>query len=109
MTTVDDLSPAAAPQDGAAAPLPWIKTLVAAAVVFLALISLLDLGVALITRSMPAMHFVAGPIGIGLMVIIWFAELGGLPWPLLVFVALVTAPNLWLAAIGHISLNFLFL
>src|SRR5438876_9831635 len=109
MTTADDLTLPAAPQAGAAAPLPWIKPLVAAVVVLLALLSLLDLAVAFITRSMPALHFVAGPIAIGLMVLVWFAELGGLRWPLLVFVALVTAPNLWLAAIGHHGVNFLFL
>lgn len=70
MTTADDLPLPPASQDDVAAPLPWIKSLVAAAVLLLTLLSVLDLAVAFMMRSMPALHFVAGPIGIGLIVII---------------------------------------
>src|SRR5262249_59760612 len=57
----------------------------------------------------PPSHFVAGPIAIGVMTILWFVELYGLRRSLLVFAAVVTVPNLWLAAIGHNQVNFLFL
>jgi signal transduction histidine kinase len=90
-------------------PPPWLKPLVAAVVLLFALLSLLELAIAYVGRTMPALHFVAGPIAIGLLVIIWFAELGGVRWSLLAFATLVTVPNLWLAAIGHSQLNLLFL
>lgn len=109
MTAARDLTLPPPSQANMAAPLPWLKPLVAAIVLLFALLSLLDLTVAFVTHSMPASHFVAVPIALGLIVIAWFAELGGFRWPRLVFVVWVTVPNLWLAAIGHSSLNFLFL
>jgi signal transduction histidine kinase len=90
-------------------PLPWLRTAVAAVVLLLVLLSLLDLAVAYVTRSMPPSHFVAGPIALGVTTIIWFVELYGLRRSLLVFAAVVTVPNVWLAAIGHVAVNFLLL
>jgi two-component system nitrate/nitrite sensor histidine kinase NarX len=92
-----------------AATLPAVRPAVGAAVVVFALLSLVDIWIAFVQQSMPPSHFVAVPIALMLLTVIWFAELGGLRWPRLLFAVLVTAPNIWLAAIGHTSLNFLFL
>jgi signal transduction histidine kinase len=88
---------------------PWLKPAAAVAILFLALVNLLDIALALVTHSMPLSHFVAGPIGIGAMTIIWLVELSGRRGSLLVFAAMVTLPNLLLAVIGHDSINFLYL
>jgi signal transduction histidine kinase len=108
-TSDSDLVLPSASGPGAREPLPWLKPAVAAAVLFLALANLLSLALAFVTQSMPPSHYIAGPIGIGAITIIWFAELGGLRGSLLVFAAMVTIPNLFLAAIGHNSVNFLYL
>src|SRR5690242_7567128 len=106
MATATDLSLPTVPAAEAGTPLPGLKPLVAAVVLLFALLNLLELAVAFLGRTMPAAHFVAVPIAIGLMVIIWFAELGGVRWTRLAFAILVTVPNLWLAAIGHGTLNY---
>jgi signal transduction histidine kinase len=90
-------------------PLPWLKPAVIAAILFLALVNLLSLGLAFVTQSMPPSHYIAGPIAIGVITLIWFAELSGLRGSLLVFAAMVTVPNLYLAVIGHDSINYLYL
>jgi signal transduction histidine kinase len=109
MPATGDLArPPAGPADGAA-PVLWLKPVVAGVVLLLVLLSLLELAVAYVTLAMPAAHYIAGPIALGVMAIVWFLELEGLHWPLLLFAWLVTAPNLWLAAIGHSQMNFLFL
>jgi len=51
-------------------PLPWVTPAVAVVVLLFALLSLLDLAVAYVTKSMPPSHFVAGPIAIGVMTIL---------------------------------------
>jgi signal transduction histidine kinase len=104
-----DLALPPAPPTYAPEPFPWLKPAVAAAVLFLALLSLLDLATAFFTQSMPSSHFVWGPIDIGAITVIWFAELYGLRRSLLLFAAMVTIPNLWLGVIGHVAVNFLFL
>jgi signal transduction histidine kinase len=89
--------------------LPWLKPLIAGGVLLFALLSLFEVALAFAAKSMPALHLVAVPIAVGIIVLAWFAELAQFPWPRLAFVAAVTAPNVWLAAMGHGNLNYLFL
>jgi signal transduction histidine kinase len=109
MTAARDLALSPASPPYLPEPVPWIRPAAVAAVLFLALANLLTLVVAFVTQSMPPLHFIAGPLGIGAITIILFLELAGIRGSLLVFCALVTIPNLILAAIGHDSINYLYL
>src|SRR5690242_5351039 len=81
MTATDQLAlPPAAPADATATVL-WLKPVVAGVVLLLVLLSLLDLAIAYVTMSMPAAHFIAGPIALAVMAILWFIELEGFRWP----------------------------
>jgi signal transduction histidine kinase len=58
---------------------------------------------------MPRAHLVWVPVAVGLLVATW---LGDLAWPRLprpLFAVAVALPNAWLAAIGHVGVNLLFL
>jgi signal transduction histidine kinase len=72
------------------------------------ILALLNLGT-LPLEAMPANHYAIVPVATAVMVAVWLAELRGTRWPRLLFVVLATAPNLWMVAIGHVTVNFLFL
>jgi signal transduction histidine kinase len=108
-TSPDEVVQPTASETATPEPLPWLKPAVIAAILFVALVNLLSLGLAFATQAMPPSHYIAGPIAIGVITLIWFAELSGLRGSLLVFAAVATVPNLFLALIGHDSINYLYL
>lgn len=59
--------------------------------------------------QMPALHHLAVPIAVAIIVPAWVVELSGLRWPRLTLVAATVLPNVWLTLIGHDSTNYLWL
>ena len=84
----------------------------AAIVLALGLLTVVTMVIDHRTSPMPVAHLAGVPIAVAIVLAAWLVELAGPPLPRLprlALAAVVLAPNLWLAAIGHSGPNLLYL